>query len=538
MIAFDGGNLEIEIGDGAAGHSRFIPVGTTTDAKACGYDSASNTMVCDGETTGVVPTEEVIAEAATITADACGGVKQITTDDGGQIWTNTTNTFTAPSAANEGCWMYVCNSGTDTINLDDNALFEAGANIALVEDMCVLVASSGAGGVWHRPAAMPARWNDLSYGGSNLTLGHAETTTTFTWTLASEANMQDLTLNHNNNFAETSTQTILMLNYLNNAITADLERALTIQNQDGDDIDIGIYFSTPGAGNITTAINASAAKIGTALNIGQNKIETSTGGILYSELDQLLTINTTTISANQWAALGGMSETVTSTDINRLDDKDAALVDVDDVVGTAITGTSNSSFAVNSGVGNTALSSTSLVFEGSGAADANDLTVSVTNPTAPRTITLPDASGTVAFLASPIFTGDPTGPDPATTDDDQSLATTAYVKNQEHTVCKTIETLVVADDNIPLHHFNGASTIIKIACHGDAATTISMQDLAGDDIDDAGDLVCSTGTGSLTWDSSFTAGTQAFTDGEGIEFDTISASTPTWTTVCFAYTTP
>jgi hypothetical protein len=42
------------------------------------------------------------------------------------------------------------------------------------------------------------------------------------------------------------------------------------------------------------------------------------------------------------------------------------------------------------------LNDSSIVFEGS-SADANETTLSVTNPTADRTVTIPDASGTIAF---------------------------------------------------------------------------------------------------------------------------------------------
>lgn len=51
-----------------------------------------------------------------------------------------------------------------------------------------------------------------------------------------------------------------------------------------------------------------------------------------------------------------------------------------------------------------------------------------TTLTANRTVTLPDASGTVAYLGSPAFTGTPTAPTPATSDNSTTVATTAYVK--------------------------------------------------------------------------------------------------------------
>jgi len=139
-----------------------------------------------------------------------------------------------------------------------------------------------------------------------------------------------------------------------------------------------------------------------------------------------------------------------------------------------------------------------------------------------------------APLAGPALTGTPTAPTAATANDSTQIATTAFVKNQATTKCKTVEFLVAADDDVPLHAFLANSTITGIACHSSAATTISMQDQVGNDID--ADLVCSTGTG-LTFDTSFT-GAILFSTGEILEFDTVSASTPTWTIICFVSTTP
>lgn len=94
-----------------------------------------------------MPAEETIAAAGTITANACGTIKRVTA--AGAVTTNTTNTFTAPATANAGCIMHVCNTGaTNTITLDDNALFDAidGANIALAAGACVTVGSTGS--IW------------------------------------------------------------------------------------------------------------------------------------------------------------------------------------------------------------------------------------------------------------------------------------------------------------------------------------------------------------------------------------------------------
>ena len=99
------------------------------------------------------PTAETIEAAATITANACGGFKQITAD--GVVTTNTTNTFTAPAAANSGCVMAVCNTGaTNNITLDANANFKstAGADVLLTPADCVIVASNGT--AWYQPSAV------------------------------------------------------------------------------------------------------------------------------------------------------------------------------------------------------------------------------------------------------------------------------------------------------------------------------------------------------------------------------------------------
>jgi hypothetical protein len=270
----------------------------------------------DGETTGIVPTEEVIAAAGTITADACGGVKLITTDDGGQIWTNTTNTFTAPSSANAGCVMYVCNSGDDdNINLDDNELFEAGGNIQLAPEDCVLVASTGT--VWARPAAGRNIWGDFADPDSNHSVYLGPYTNTFTSVVSSETATQPWTFSHNNAFAESSMQTLLMLNYLNNAATAELERSLVIQNQDGDNIINGIFFSVAGAGDIETAINASATDIYTAINVGQNDVVVNSKTIAYAELELLDGRDTALVDTTDAPAAGSVGGTFsTGLDLN------------------------------------------------------------------------------------------------------------------------------------------------------------------------------------------------------------------------------
>ena len=98
----------------------------------------------NGQELGPVPAAESIAAGGTITANACGGLKRVTTASA--IATSTTNTFTAPGAGNAGCRMDVCNSGASNITLDSNANFvpiAAEVDVLLRPGACTPVVSDG-----------------------------------------------------------------------------------------------------------------------------------------------------------------------------------------------------------------------------------------------------------------------------------------------------------------------------------------------------------------------------------------------------------
>jgi hypothetical protein len=90
------------------------------------------------------PSTEVIGAAATITANACGTVKRLSAT--ANRTTDTTDTFTAPTASYAGCCMDVVNVDTvDTITLDNNAKFITGpgADLAVGPGKAVRVCSDG-----------------------------------------------------------------------------------------------------------------------------------------------------------------------------------------------------------------------------------------------------------------------------------------------------------------------------------------------------------------------------------------------------------
>lgn len=140
--------LELNGAGGAPGnHQLFL--------RADGNVGIGNTAP-DGRFVVSMPATQTIAATNTITGDGCGTVKRITAASA--VTTNTTNTFTAPSASNSGCRMSVCNVGASSITLDNNALFQsaAGANVVLTAADCVEVASTGVGGAWYQLAPVSA----------------------------------------------------------------------------------------------------------------------------------------------------------------------------------------------------------------------------------------------------------------------------------------------------------------------------------------------------------------------------------------------
>lgn len=101
------------------------------------------------------PAAQTITGGDTIAADACdGGLKQITA--AGAVTTDTTDTFTAPAAANTGCCMDVVNIGAENITLDNNAHFfsAAAGNVVMTANDGVRVCSNGS--AWYQITPLQA----------------------------------------------------------------------------------------------------------------------------------------------------------------------------------------------------------------------------------------------------------------------------------------------------------------------------------------------------------------------------------------------
>jgi hypothetical protein len=131
---------------------------TATTGTITTLTSTSGTVTTLGSTTasissatvstafrGPAPAAQTLAAGGTIAADACGGVKAISSAS--NVTTDTTNTIAAPSTVGY-CKMLVINTGSFQIALDANTLFPlAGSAASLKLD------SGGSVWVWSNGSA-------------------------------------------------------------------------------------------------------------------------------------------------------------------------------------------------------------------------------------------------------------------------------------------------------------------------------------------------------------------------------------------------
>jgi hypothetical protein len=135
----------------ASGDNSRLNIGYWTTDWSPTAGSPAVTLTYDGKVgigttspTGVFqvanPAVQTIASGNTITANACGTVKMIHAS--GAVTTDTTNTFTAPTAAMSGCCMTVISDGA-AITLDANANFKTigGADVVLGQYDSIMVCS-------------------------------------------------------------------------------------------------------------------------------------------------------------------------------------------------------------------------------------------------------------------------------------------------------------------------------------------------------------------------------------------------------------
>ena len=153
------------------------------------------------------------------------------------------------------------------------------------------------------------------------------------------------------------------------------------------------YSSSTGAITFSVVTNANiwgslSVAVGSGLTYNTSTGQFGTNAIPNSQLaNSSVTFGSTSVS------LGGSSSSIAG---------------LTSVTATTVTGSTNVISGSAGGANSITLGSTGIIFEGA-TADANKTTLNVTDPTATRTITLPDASGTIALLNSLSVTNSGTG---------------------------------------------------------------------------------------------------------------------------------
>lgn len=154
-VTISGGSTGSLVNLGTAAFAQTITIGNSTTNTALALTAGAGAAAFDLNGFRVtMPAAQTIGAGGTVAADACGGLKRISS--AGVVTTDTTNTFTAPAAANAGCCMDVVNmNAADAITLDNNASFKSAgaADVVLGAYDTVRVCSTGGSGVWLQVAA-------------------------------------------------------------------------------------------------------------------------------------------------------------------------------------------------------------------------------------------------------------------------------------------------------------------------------------------------------------------------------------------------
>jgi hypothetical protein len=286
-------------------------------------------------------------------------------------------------------------------------------------------------------------WDAIGNPAAGADILMADFAQTMTWdTAATAAAVDDLTIIHDHDAGtDVLPQRVLVITRPDDATGAGtLEALVQLNNNDANGLVTAGIEITSAAGAITTALDASDADIVTALAIGSNTITTTTTTLAATELDVLdngiaISTEVTGLGTGVATALGiavgsaggpvtngGALGTPSSGTLTNATDlpfsglasatntsaamtisTGASIVFNTTTSGTgAMTGTDTLAGDAQLAANAITVGTTGLLFEGAtgGAGNALEGLLTLTDPTADRTWTMPDATGTVALTAA------------------------------------------------------------------------------------------------------------------------------------------
>lgn len=376
--------------------------GSATTVEAIGGTGAlvtkGTTQTISGDKTfsGLIliptPTESTHATTKAYVDSAVGGVPRTFTvaGDSGSSQTITTGSDTFTVAGGTGLSSVAGSTDTITLNLDDTVVTP---------------------GSYGSASAIPTFTVDAQ--GRLTAAGTASISTSFTVDADSGDN---LTISGGDTFAivggtgltsVASATDILTLNLDNTAVTGGSYGSATAVST----------FTVDAQGRLTAAGTATIAIPASAVTDFNEAAQDAVGGILSSDFSyndstagiglSYITVGNTLLTGVSGSSYGliGTSEYLDIKDTNGYNKEielDIAAVqtklNTDGYITTTSASTLTNKTLTNPVVSGLTVSDSSIVFEGA-TADAFETTVTVSDPTADRTITLPDASGTIALVS-------------------------------------------------------------------------------------------------------------------------------------------